>query len=212
VKFVPLKASDASRAPERVVDLLARNTTCTLGREAGLKVMFPGAIFYDGQAFMVPASSGIRDLRQLDGATVCVEKGTTHQQYLADYFTAHGMRYRPLVIDSSTAVADALFAGRCRAYTSDASQLAAARLRIPGRRPEICDPSQRISKSPSEPVVRGATTTGTPWCGGSVCADCRGGRWAVTAENAAGLRDAAANPALRRLWEQAAAIGGNGWS
>jgi general L-amino acid transport system substrate-binding protein len=96
VKFVPLKASE--RFPALLagaVDLLARNTTCTLGREAGLKVMFPGTLFFDGQAFMVPSSSRVREIRDLDGAIICVEKGTTHQQNLADYFVAHGLRYRP---------------------------------------------------------------------------------------------------------------------
>lgn len=199
VRFVPLKASERFPALQSgAVDLLARNTTCTLGREAGLMVMFPGIIFYDGQAFMVPASSGIRELRQLDGATVCVEKGTTHQQYLADYFTAHGIRYRPLVIDSSTAVADALFAGRCRAYTSDASQLAAARLRIPdGARKYVILP-QRISREPIGPVVRRGDDdwyTLVRWVLFALIAAEEAG---VTAENAAGLRDAAANPALRR--------------
>ncbi len=120
VTFVPLKSSERFPALQSgAVDLLARNTTCTHGREAGLKVMFPGTTFYDGQAFMVPASSGIREIRHLDGATICAEKETTHQQYLADYFTVKGMRLRPLVIDSSTA-------GRRGAYTSDASQLAVA--------------------------------------------------------------------------------------
>lgn len=199
VRFVPLKASERFPALKaEMVDLLARNTTCTLGREAGLKVMFPGTIFYDGQAFMVPASSGIREIRQLDGAVICVEKGTTHQQLLADYFALHGLRYRPLVIDSSSGVADALFQGRCRAYTSDASQLAAARLRVPdgARRYEILP--QRISREPIGPVVRRGDDdwyTVVRWVLYALIVAEEVG---VTAENVAGLRDSSANPVLRR--------------
>lgn len=199
VKFVPLKASERFPALQAgAVDLLARITTCTLGREAGLKVMFPGTLFYDGQAFMVPASSGIRDIRKLDGAVICVEKGTTHQQYLADYFAAHGLRYRPLVIDSSAGVADALFKGRCRAYTSDASQLAAARLRVPdgARKYEILP--QRISREPIGPVVRRGDDdwyTVVRWVLFALIAAEETG---VTAGNAVDLRDTTSHPALRR--------------
>jgi general L-amino acid transport system substrate-binding protein len=199
VKFLPLKASERFPALQSgAVDLLARNTTCTLGREAGLKVMFPGIIFYDGQAFMVPASSGIREIGRLDGAAICVEKGTTHQQYLADYFAAHGMRYRPLVIDSSTGVADALFAGRCAAYTSDASQLAAARLRAPGGSRKYIILPHLISREPIGPVVRRGDDdwyTLVRWVLYALIAAEEAG---VTSGNAAGLRDASANPVLRR--------------
>jgi len=199
VKFVPLKASERFPALQSgAVDLLARNTTCTLGREAGLKVMFPGAIFYDGQAFMVPVSSRIREIRRLDGAVICVEKGTTHQQYLSDHFTAPGMRYRPLVVDSSTGVAEAFFHGRCSAYTSDSSQLAAARLRVPdGARKYVILP-QRITKEPIGPVVRRGDDdwyTLVRWVLFALIAAEENG---VTAENVDSLREKAANPALRR--------------
>lgn len=199
VRFIPLRASE--RFPALLggtVDLLARNTSCTLGREAGLKVMFPGTIFFDGQAFMVPASSRVSEIRQLDGATICVEKGTTHQQYLADYFAAHGMRYRPLVIDSSTGVANAFFAGRCRAYTSDASQLAAARAGAPGGPRKFVILAPRISREPIGPVVRRGDDdwyTLVRWVLYALIAAEETG---VTAENVAGLRSAAANPAMRR--------------
>ena len=154
VTFVPLRAS--ARFPalrSRVIDLLARNTTWTLAREGGLKVQFAGVLFYDAQAFMVPTASPVKSAPQLKGATVCVEKGTTHEGNLADYFAARGMSVTPLVIDSMTEVADAFFAGRCRAYTSDVSQLAAARLRAPaGRTFRIL--AERISKEPLAPSVR----------------------------------------------------------
>jgi general L-amino acid transport system substrate-binding protein len=155
VVFVPLKASERFPALQnRTIDLLLRNTTWTLGREAGLKVQFPGILFYDGQAFMVPKKSNIQKVAQLNGATVCVEKGTTHVQNLADFFAARGMKVTPLIVDSAIDVASAFFAGRCRAYTSDASQLAAVRLRAPGGPDSFDILNERISKEPLGPAMR----------------------------------------------------------
>lgn len=199
VKFIPLKASERFPALQAgIADLLARNTTCTLGREAGLKVMFPGIIFYDGQAFMVPASSRVREIRQLDKATICVEKGTTHQQYLADYFKSLGLSHKPLVIDSSTEVADAFFAGRCAAYTSDSSQLAGARLRAPDGSSKYVILRQQITKEPIGPVVRRGDDewyTLVRWVLYALIAAEEVG---VTAENAASLRGTSKNPVVRR--------------
>ncbi len=156
VKFVPLKAS--TRFPalfSRKIDLLVRNTTWTLTREALLKVRFPGVLFFDGQGFLVAQSSGIRSVAELNGATVCVEKGTTHVQNLIDHFVAQGLTVKPLVIDSSAQLADAFFAGRCRAYTSDASQLAAVRAGTPGGARDFVILPERISREPLGPVVQG---------------------------------------------------------
>lgn len=155
VVFVPLKASERFPALQgRVVDLLLRNTTWTLGREAGLKVQFPGILFYDGQAFMVPKKTDVKKVVQLNGATICVEKGTTHVQNLADFFNSRGMKVTPLIVDSTADVTSAFFAGRCSAYTSDASQLAATRLRAPGGPQSFDILPERISKEPLGPVVR----------------------------------------------------------
>ena len=156
VKFVLLKAS--ARFPallSRKIDLLLRNTTWTLTREALLKLQFPGVLFYDGQGFLVAKSSGISALADLGGATVCVEKGTTHGQHLVDYFAARGLVVKPLVIDSSAGVADAFFAGQCRAYTADSSQLAAVLARSPGAAKNFVVLKERISKEPLGPVVQG---------------------------------------------------------
>lgn len=156
VQFVPLKAS--TRFPSlhsKAIDLLMRNTTWTLTREALLKVQFPATLFYDGQAFMVPKSAGVRSLADLHGATICVEKGTTHEARLPAYFHRLGLSVQPLVIDSVSAVAEAFFAGRCRAYTSDAAQLATVLARAPGGGQGYGILAERISKEPMGPVVRG---------------------------------------------------------
>src|SRR5467141_890960 len=154
ITFVPLRASARFPALQLGgIDLLARNTTWTLSREAGLKVVFAGVSFYDAQAFMVPAASSVKSPAQLKGATVCVEKGTTNERNLVDYFAARSLSVTPLVIDSTIEVAEAFFGGRCAAYTADAAHLAAARLRAPeGRAFRIL--LERISKEPLAPAVR----------------------------------------------------------
>ena len=154
VRFVPLKASaryPALRAGK--IDLLLRNTTWTLMREAALGVQFPAILFYDGQGFMVPASAPVKAPADLANKTVCVEKGTNHEKIVVEYFGARGLKVNALAVDSATGVAQAYFAGRCAAYTSDASQLAAMRLNAPGgARAHVILP-ERISKQPLGPVV-----------------------------------------------------------
>jgi general L-amino acid transport system substrate-binding protein len=156
VEFVPLRASTRLPALQsRKVDLLLRNTTWTLTREAVLKVQFPGILFYDGQGFMVPAAANIVTPADLDGATICIEKGTTHRRNLEEYFRANGWSVEPLVIDSASEAAQALFVGRCRAYTSDAAQLAAMRQWAPKDARDFVILPERISKEPLSPVVWG---------------------------------------------------------
>ena len=156
VEFVPLRASTRFPALQtRKIDLLMNNTTWTLTREAVLKVQFPGILFYDGQGFMVPEAANITTIADLNGETVCVEKGTTHQRNLVAYFKAHGGSVKPLVIDSAPEAAAAFFAGRCRAYTSDTGQLAAMRLLAPENAPAFVILPERISKEPLSPTVWG---------------------------------------------------------
>jgi general L-amino acid transport system substrate-binding protein len=154
VEFIPLRTS--ARFPSlqtRRVDLLLGSTTWTLTREAVLKVQFPGILFYDGQGFMVPAAAKIDTLAALNGAKVCVEKGTTNEQTLDAYFKAQGWSVEPLVADSAPRAAEALFAGRCAAYTADAAQLAAMRLRAPGGPQAFAILPERISREPLSPAV-----------------------------------------------------------
>jgi general L-amino acid transport system substrate-binding protein len=156
VQFVPLKASTRFPALQaRRIDLLARNTTWTFSREVALGLQFPAVLFYDGQGFMVPAGSGITRPADLNGATVCVEKGTTHERNLAFYFGSRGLAVTPLVIDSSREVVEAFHAGRCRAYTADGSRLAAARVSAPGGPASVEILPERISKEPLAPAVLG---------------------------------------------------------
>jgi len=206
--FVPLKASERFPALQtRVIDLLLRNTTWTLGREAGLKVEFAGVLFYDGQGFMVPKAGGAQTLAELNGATICAEKGTTHAQNLADDFAAHGLHVTPLIIDSAAGVADAFFAGRCRAYTSDVSQLAAARLRAPGGPQAYVILPELISKQPFAPAMRRGDddwVTLVRWVLFALIAAEENG---ITRDNARAMREGAPNPAVRRALGESAEFG-----
>ena len=155
VKFVPLKASKRFPALQsKTIDLLVRNTTWTLSREVLLKVQFPAVLYYDGQAFMVPKAKRVKSLKDLNGATICVEKGTTHESRLLDSFAMRDMTAKPLVVDSALEVAEAFFAGKCAAYSSDASQLAAVRSRAPDGAKRYVILPERISKEPMGPVIR----------------------------------------------------------
>ncbi|MCM8627492.1 amino acid ABC transporter substrate-binding protein [Accumulibacter sp.] len=154
VDFVPLQASARFPALQtRRIDLLLANTTWTLTREAVLRVRFPGILFYDGQGFMVTAAAKIATLADLDGATICVEKGTTHQRTLEAYFKAKGRSVKPLLMASAQKTAAAFFAGQCQAYTADAGELAAMRLRAPGDSGSFVILPERISREPLSPVV-----------------------------------------------------------
>jgi len=155
VAFVPLSAP--ARFPALIsgdVDLLLCDTTWTLEREALLDVAFAGTLYYDGQAFMVPVKSKARRVSELNGATICVVKGTTHVEGLSDYFGQHGLRYTPLLLEHSSEVEDAFYGGRCLAYTADKSGLAAVRIESPGGAKQFVILPDVISKEPLGPVVK----------------------------------------------------------
>ncbi|MFZ6762330.1 amino acid ABC transporter substrate-binding protein [Pseudoroseomonas sp. WGS1072] len=128
VRFVPTTAQNRFTALQSgEVDMLVRNTTWTLGREAALGLEFASVNFYDGTGFMVKTESGVREMRQLNGASVCVQPGSTTELNLADYFRSHGMSFSPLVIADLEELRAAFINGRCDAFTTDASSLAAFR-------------------------------------------------------------------------------------
>ena len=107
--------------------MLSRNTTWTFSRDTDLKMDFAGVNYYDGQGFMVRKDLGVTSAKELDGASVCIQTGTTTELNLADYFKANGMSYQPITIDSNAEGEQQFLAGACDAYTTDASGLAATR-------------------------------------------------------------------------------------
>lgn len=154
VKFTPLTAQQRFTALQSgEIDILTRNTTRTLSRETQLGLNFVTVNYYDGQGFMVPKKLGIKSAKELDGATVCVLPGTTTEQNAADFFRTHGIKMKPVVIESTSELAKTFFAGRCDVLTSDASQLAGMRAIAPNPKDYVILP-ERISKEPLAPAVR----------------------------------------------------------
>ena len=114
VKFVPLTAKERFTALQSgEIDVLSRNTTWTLTRDASLGLNFTGVSYYDGQGFMVKKSLGVNSAKDLDGAAICIQAGTTTELNLADYFRTHKMKYDPVVFDTSDGTAKGFDSGRC---------------------------------------------------------------------------------------------------
>ena len=135
------------------VDVLTRNTTHTLTRDTALGFNFAPITYYDGQSFMVKTSSGIKSVKQLDGASICIQQGTTTERNTADYFRTNSMKFKPVVMESNDEIFNAFIAGRCDVYTNDASGLAADRTRVQDPNSLAILP-EVISKEPLGPVVR----------------------------------------------------------
>ena len=154
VKFVPLSAKDRFTALQSgEVDLLVRNTTWTLSRDTSLGLNFTGVDYYDGQGFMVRKALKVNSALELNGASVCVQQGTTTELNLADFFRAHNMQLKSVTFATANEAVKAYDAGRCDAYTTDASGLYAERLRLSNPNDHIVLP-EIISKEPLGPAVR----------------------------------------------------------
>jgi len=154
VKFVPLSAKDRFTALQSgEVDVLARNTTWTSSRDTSLGLNFTGVNYYDGQGFMVRKSLKVNSALELNSAAVCVQQGTTTELNLADYFRANKMTLKTVNFATADEAIKAYDAGRCDAYTTDASGLYAERLRLAQPNDHIVLP-EIISKEPLGPSVR----------------------------------------------------------
>ncbi|WP_207462265.1 amino acid ABC transporter substrate-binding protein [Azospirillum sp. SYSU D00513] len=155
VKFTPLSAQQRFPAIQSgEVDMLSRNTTATLTRDTSVGLNFAPVTFYDGQGFMVSNKLGVKSAKELNGATVCVQSGTTTELNLADYFRANNMSYNPVVIESQDEVNAAFFAGRCDVLTTDASGLAGVRASVAPNPADYTILPEIISKEPLAPAVR----------------------------------------------------------
>ena len=155
VKYVPLNASQRFTALQSgEVDLLSRNTTWTLTRDASLGLEFTGITYFDGQGFMVPVKSKVTSAKQLKGATVCVQSGTTTEKNLNDYSKANNLGMKPVVFETLEATNKAYFSGRCQAYTTDASGLASLRNKEADKPDDHLILPELISKEPLGPAVR----------------------------------------------------------
>ena len=155
VKWVPLGAQQRFTALQSgEIDVLSRNTTWTLTRDASLGLTFAGVTYYDGQGFMVPSKGKIKSAKQLKGATVCVQSGTTTEKNLTDFSRANNLNIKPVVFEKVEAATGAYFAGRCQAYTTDASGLASVRNKEAKNPADHLILPELISKEPLGPAVR----------------------------------------------------------
>jgi len=154
VKFTPTTGKTRFTAlASGEVDMLARNTTWTYSRDVDLKFTFVGVNYYDGQGFMAPKALGVASAKDLDGATVCIQTGTTTELNLADFFRSNGMSYEPVPIETNAEAQQQYLSGACDVLTTDASGLAATRATFENPDDHIVLP-EIISKEPLGPLVR----------------------------------------------------------
>lgn len=154
VKYVPLSAKERFTALQSgEIDVLSRNTTWTFTRDNSLGLEFVGVNYYDGQGFMVPKSLGVKSAKELSGAAVCTNTGTTTELNVADYFRGNKMEYKVVAFEKADEVVSAYDAGRCDVYTTDRSGLAAQRTKLKNPDDHIVLP-EIISKEPLGPAVR----------------------------------------------------------
>ena len=155
VKWVPLNAQQRFTALQSgEIDILSRNTTWTLTRDASLGLHFIGVTYYDGQGFMVPKKLKVTSAKQLRNATVCVQSGTTTEKNLTDYFKTLNVPIKTVVFEGLEASLKAFFSGRCQAYTTDASALASLRNKEAPKPDDYVILPELISKEPLGPAVR----------------------------------------------------------
>ena len=155
VKYVPTTAQQRFTALQSgEVDILSNNTTATLQRDTALGLDFGAVTYYDGQGFMVNKKLGVKSAKELNGATVCVQPGTTTELNLADYFRTNKMTFKPVVIEKVEEVRAAFFAGRCDVYTTDASGLYSTRAANAPNPDDYMVLPEIISKEPLAPAVR----------------------------------------------------------
>ena len=155
IKWAPLNAQQRFTALQSgEVDVLSRNTTFTLTRDASLGLLSTTPTYYDGQGFMVTKKSKITSAKQLKNAEVCVQSGTTTEKNLNDYFKGQGIKIKPVVFEGFEASVKAFFSGRCQAYTTDASGLASIRNKEAKNPEDFVILPELISKEPLGPMVR----------------------------------------------------------
>jgi general L-amino acid transport system substrate-binding protein len=154
VKYNSLSAQQRFTALQSgEIDLLSRNTTNTLSRDTSLGLNFAPVTYYDGQGFMVRKKDGVKSVKDLSGASICTQQGTTTELNLADYFRANRLKMKPVVFESNDEVTQAFLKGRCDALTTDASGLASERSKVKNPNDYIILP-EIISKEPLAPAVR----------------------------------------------------------
>lgn len=199
VEYIPTTSADRwEQLNSGKIDLLVRNSTWTFSRDTDLKMNFVGVNYYDGQGFMVNKALGVSSATELDGATICIQTGTTTELNLADYFRANNMTYTPVPVATNAEGEQQFLAGACDVYTTDVSGLAASRAVYPNPADFIILP-EVVSKEPLGPVVRhGDDAWGdiVRWTFNALVA---AEEYGVTSANVEELSKGSPNPEINRL-------------
>jgi general L-amino acid transport system substrate-binding protein len=198
VKFVPVTTNERFTALQSgEIDVLSRNTTWTFSRDINLGLDFVGILYYDGQGFMVPKKLGVANATGLNGASVCIQTGTTTEQTLNDYFAAHDMKYEQVVFQAADEAQKIYETGRCDVYTTDVSGLAARRSALANPKDHVILP-EVISKEPLGPAVRAGDTQWSHVARWVLYALLAGEELGVTSKNVDEMKGAA-SPEIKRL-------------
>ncbi len=199
VEFVPTTGQTRFTAlASGEVDMLARNTTWTFTRDVDLNLRFVGTNYYDGQGFMIRGEMGVGSAMELDGATVCIQTGTTTELNLADFFRANGMDYEPVPIETNAEAQQQYLAGACDVYTTDVSGLAATRASFADPENHIILP-EIISKEPLGPVVRDGDDRWAEVVQWTFFALVAAEELGITSANIAELAQGTDNPEINRM-------------
>ena len=200
VKFLPTASNKRFAVLQTgEVDVLSRTTTLTFTRDTSLGLDFTGVMYYDGQSFLVRRDAGVKRAEDLDGATICITKGTTAELNTADWFQRKRLRFRSLVFENAEESKIAFFARRCDAMTTDALALTVVRLADAPRPEDYVVLEEFLSKEPLGPVVRANDARWfdlNRWLLNALVA---AEEFGVTAGNAAEMKVRSPNPEVRRL-------------
>ncbi len=199
VEFTPLTGQTRFTAlASGQIDMLSRNTTWTFSRDVDLKFEFVGVNYYDGQGFIVSKALGVSSAKELDGATICIQTGTTTELNLADFFRVNNMSYEPVPIETNAEALQQYNAGACDAYTTDASGLAASRATFENPSDHVILP-EIISKEPLGPLVRHGDSEWGDVVRWSLNAMVAAEEYGVTSANVSELAKGTDNPEINRM-------------
>jgi general L-amino acid transport system substrate-binding protein len=199
VEFVPTTGQTRFTAlASGEIDLLARNTTWTFSRDVDLKFEFVGINYYDGQGFIAPRELGVTSAKELDGATVCIQTGTTTELNLADFFRSNNISYEPVPIETNAEAQQQYLAGACDVYTTDASGLASTRATFENPGDHVILP-EIISKEPLGPLVRHGDNEWGDIARWTLNALIAAEEYGVTSANIDELAKGTDNPEINRL-------------
>jgi general L-amino acid transport system substrate-binding protein len=199
VKFTPLNAKERFTALQSgEIDVLSRNTTYTSSRDSALGLDFPAINYYDGQGFMAKNSLGVKSALELDGASVCVQSGTTTELNLADYFRANNMKFSAVVFENNDEVNKAYEAGRCDVLTTDQSGLYSTRVKLANVDDHVVLP-EIISKEPLGPSVRHGDNEWADVVRWSLYAMIAAEEFGITSKNVDQIKAETKNPDIQRF-------------